>query len=255
MGNTVKYQYDAKGDLVAVTDRTGNVTQFVYDAPGHPHYLTQVIDPLGRTGVRTEYDAQGRLISLIDADGKTVQLAHDPDHSLETVTDALGNPTTFEYDALRQRGPARSTPMAAMTLRTYDDANNMLTETDPLGRTTTYTYDGDGNVLTTTDPLGNVTTQHVHHDQPGGLFARIQGARPVDLLATTTDPLGNTTTEHLRRRGQPVSTTDAAGNVTKYTYDAAGNQTSITDAAGNVTTLHLRRRRAPARARPTRWAT
>ena len=98
MGNTVKYQYNASGDLVAVTDRTGNVTTFVYDAPGHPHYLTKVIDPLGRTGVRTEYDAQGRLISLIDAAGKTVQLAHDPADSIETVTDALGNQTTYEYD-------------------------------------------------------------------------------------------------------------------------------------------------------------
>ena len=27
-----------------------------------------------------------------------MQLAHDPADSIETVTDALGNPTTFEYD-------------------------------------------------------------------------------------------------------------------------------------------------------------
>ncbi len=111
-GNTVKYQYDASGDLVSVTDRSGNVTQFVYNTPGHPHYLTQVIDPLGRTGVRTDYDAQGRLISLIDADGKTVQLAHDPADSIETVTNALGNPTTYEYDP-SATWSRRSTPMAA----------------------------------------------------------------------------------------------------------------------------------------------
>jgi RHS repeat-associated protein len=234
MGNTVKYQYDASGDLAAVTDRSGNITQFVYDAPGHPHYLTQVIDPLGRTGVRTKYDDQGRLISVIDADGNTVQLAHNPADSIETVTDALGNPTTFEYDpfgnVVREVDANGKT-----TLRTYDDANNMTSETDPLGHTTAYTYDGDGNVLTTTDALGNVTRNTYITLSPGGLIARVQGARPVTLLASTTDPLGNTTKDSYDGAGNLIATTDAAGNVTKYTYDGSGNQTSITDPAGNET--------------------
>src|SRR5271157_6330637 len=235
-GNTVKYQYNAGGDLVAVTDRNGNVTTFVYDAPGHPHYLTKVIDPLGRTGVRTEYDAQGRLISLIDANGKTVQLAHDPADSLETVTDALGNPTTFEYDPFGNV-VKEVDANGSVTTRTYDDANNMLTETDPLGHTTTYTYDGSGNVLTTTDPLGNVTANTYITISPGGLIAFAQGARPVTLLASTTDPQGHTTKNGYDGAGNLISTTDAAGNVTKYAYDSAGNQTSITDAAGKVSSF------------------
>jgi YD repeat-containing protein len=236
MGNTVKYQYNASGDLVAVTDRQGNVTQFVYDAPGHPHFLTKVIDPLGRTGVRTDYDAQGRLITMVDAAGKTVAIAYKPDQSLETVTDALGNPTTFVYDAFGnvvQQIDANG----GKTLRTYDDANNMTSETDPLGHTTTYAYDGDGNVLTTTDPLGNVTTNTYTTISPSGLIAFAHGARSMELLASTTDPLGNTTKNTYDGSGNLSSTTDAAGNLTKYTYDGAGNQTSITDAAGHVTSL------------------
>lgn len=53
---------------------------------------------MGRTGVRTEYDDQGRLIKLIDAGGNLVELVHDPDNFIETVKDALGNTTAFEYD-------------------------------------------------------------------------------------------------------------------------------------------------------------
>ena len=35
-GQRIRYQYDARGDLVAVTDRTGNTTQFVYrSSPAH----------------------------------------------------------------------------------------------------------------------------------------------------------------------------------------------------------------------------
>ncbi len=231
-GNTIRYRYDLAGDLVAVTDRAGNETQFVYAQPGRPHYLTEVIDPLGQSGVRTEYDDQGRLIRLIDAAGNPVQLAHDPDNFLETVTDALGHSTTFEYDV---RGNVITEVDAAggITRRTYDDNNNVLTETDPLLRTRSFTYDGSGNALTETDALGNVT-RNTYATVTPGLFASIRGARPVTLLTATTDPLGNSTTNAYSGVNL-VSTTDAAGNVTHFAYDSAGNQTSITDAAGAVT--------------------
>jgi RHS repeat-associated protein len=234
-GNTVRYQYDLAGDLVAVTDRDGNTTRFVYDQPGRPHYLTEVIDPLGRTGVRTEYDDQGRLVTLIDAAGNPVRLAHDPDNSVETVTDALGHGTTFEYDA-RGNVVTEVDAEGGITRRTYDGNNNMLTETDPLGRTRSFTYDTDGNVLTETDPGGNVTRNTYTTITPG-LFASIRGARPIALLASTTDPQGNTTTNSYDGAGNLLSTSDAAGNVTRYTYDSNGNQTSITDPAGHVTSF------------------
>ena len=79
----------------------------------------QVIDPLGRTGVRTEYDAQGRLTKLIDAAGKPVQFAYDPTHCIETVTDPLGNPTTYEYDA-RGNIVGQIDALGGVTRRTYD---------------------------------------------------------------------------------------------------------------------------------------
>ena len=78
MGQTISYTYDGNGDLATVTDRQGNVTQFVYNA-ARAHYLDHIIDPLGRTGVRTEYDDQGRLTSVIDAAGNSVQIHYDPD--------------------------------------------------------------------------------------------------------------------------------------------------------------------------------
>jgi YD repeat-containing protein len=46
MGHEVRYEYDAAGDLIAVTDRENNRTQFVYRTD-RPHYLDRVIDPSG----------------------------------------------------------------------------------------------------------------------------------------------------------------------------------------------------------------
>jgi YD repeat-containing protein len=241
-GGRIRYEYDAAGDLVAVTDREQNRTRFLYEQPGRPHFLTEVRDPLGRTGVRTEYDARGRLVRLIDAANNPILITHDPEHALETIVDALGNPTTFEYDVLGNV-VREVDALGGETTRTYDAANNLLTETDPLDRTTTYTYDADGNVLTVTDDLGNITRNTYNAVRPG-FFGRLTfGARPVFTLASTTDPLGNTATyaynvpSTLQGLGTPLlsSVTDALGKVTTYTYDAAGNQTSITDAAGKTT--------------------
>jgi YD repeat-containing protein len=50
-GKKVKYEYDTKGDLIAVKDRENNPTKFKYEDEDRPHFLTEVIDPLGRRGV------------------------------------------------------------------------------------------------------------------------------------------------------------------------------------------------------------
>jgi RHS repeat-associated protein len=230
-GLTLAYAYDANGDLVSVADREGNVTQFSYH-PSRPHYLEKIIDPLGRTGVRSEYDEQGRLVALVDAAGQPVQLVHDPDNWTEQVVDALGNTTTFVYD---ERGNViqEINPLGGVTQREYDLGNNMTLEVDPLGNANRFTYDADGNVLTRIDPLGNVTLNTYSRIYPRGWF-NFTG-RTITLLATTTDPLGNTTQNAYDTAGNLTATTDALGNVTRYEYDGAGNQTKITDAAGNVT--------------------
>jgi RHS repeat-associated protein len=246
-GNKIAYQYDAAGNLIAVTDRAGNTTQFVYAAP-QPHYLTQVIDPLGRSGVRTNYDAQGRLVTMTDAAGKAVSLSYDPTDSTEVVKDQLGNPTTYVYDD-RGNIVAEVDALGGVTKRTYDLNNNLLSETDPLGRTTSYTYDALGDVLTETDPLGNVT-RHTYWTLDvqtgyGRQFIALGGIPPqtppffqrLHLDATTTDPLGNTTTNGYDGEGNLLSTTDPLGHSTSFGYGAGGNPTSLTDANGNTTSF------------------
>jgi RHS repeat-associated protein len=217
-GKQVQYAYDDNGNLVSVTDRDGNTTKFIYDST-RIHYLDQVIDPLGRTGVRADYDSQGRLISVTGAAGNATTLAQDPSQSIETTVDALGNPSTYVYDA-QGNIVIEIDARGGKTARTFDANNNMLTETDPLGNTISYTYDSQGNVLTETDSLGNVTSYTY------GPFGRV---------LTTTDPLGHVTTNTYDSAGNLLSTTDAAGNTTQYAYDSAGNLTSTTDPAGNVT--------------------
>lgn len=231
-GNRVTYRYDGNGDLVAVSDRAENETTYLYDQPGRPHYLTDIRDPLGRSGIRSDYDDRGRLIGMVDADGETIELAHDPDNFVETVRNQLGLPTVFEYD---QRGNVVTETDAEgnITKRSYDARNNMLSEIviigeedatttnadDPADLATFFTYDAAGNVLTEADALGHVTRST--YDRFGNVL-------------TTTDPLGNTTTNAYDARGNLLSITDPAGQVTRFTYDAAGNPLTLELPGGNT---------------------
>ncbi len=247
LGNRVRYQYDVQGNLVAVTDRENNVTQFEYNEPSHAHYLTEIIDPLGRSGIRTEYDDQGRLAGLRDADNHVVQLVHDLANSTETIIDQLGNPTVYGYDA---RGNVVRVVDAEGGVResTYDGEDNLLSETawvvtpsGPQALTTTFTYDRIGNQLSATDPLGNttLTTFQVFSGAPitiGSLWASLNGQdiSPITRPSSTVDPLGNTTTNAYDANGNLLSITDPSGQVTSLAYDGAGNPTSMSFGGGTT---------------------
>ncbi len=219
MGQKVLYAYDDKGDLVSVTDRENNKTQFKYALATRPHFLTEIIDPLGRTGIKNEYDDKGRLVNMADALGKSVQIAYDPDNSKETVTDALGNPTTYVYDR-RDNVVTEVDALGGVTQRTYDEDNNLLSQTDPLGRTTAYTYDFRGNLTSSTDPLGNTTRYTLNN------FGEV---------LTKTNPLGEVTTYTYDKNGNRLSLTNAEGNTTGYDYDIKGRPVAISAPDGSTT--------------------
>ncbi|NCT42819.1 MAG: RHS famlily protein, partial [Microcystis aeruginosa G11-09] len=217
MGKQIKYEYDSKGDLIKVTDRENNTTQFKYNND-QPHYLDEIIDPLGRTGIKNEYDENGRLTKVFNGEGKTVQLDYNPDNSLYTVKDPLGNATTYEYD-LRGNIVSEIDANGGIIKRTYDNRNNLLSETNPEGEKLSYTYDSKGNKLSETDALGNVT-RHTYNSKN-------------DLL-TTTDALGNVVTNTYDSRGNLLSITGLSNGTITLNYNNNGLLTQLTTAEGTT---------------------
>lgn len=219
-GSSIQYGYDVKGDLVKVTDRNDNTTQFTYD-PQNAHYLSEVIDPLGRTGIRSEYDEQGRLTRIIDANGNPIDLEFTLGEttSTQTITDALGNPTTLVYDD-RGNIVREINSLSGVTERTYDVNNNLVSLRDPLGNITSYTYDAIGNLLTVTNPLGQITayTYNAQND-----------------VLTVTDPLNNTTRNIYDSRGNLITNINSLGKATNYSYNNQGNIQSVTNALNGIT--------------------
>ncbi|UUO05343.1 hypothetical protein M4951_18415 [Blastopirellula sp. J2-11] len=124
----------------------------------------------------------------------------------------------------------------ATTSTTYDDAGNVLSETDALGNVTSYAYDNLNRIVTVTAP------------DPDGAGAQTSPVtsyayNAYGQMASMTDPNGGVTTyvyDDLGRKIQEIlPDPDGAGALAspdvEYAYDAKGQLVSMTDELGNVT--------------------
>jgi RHS repeat-associated protein len=195
----------------------------------------------GQTGYKTS-----ETFALNLPEQQTYTYTYYADNLLQSVTDALGRVTSYNYDANGNvtsitRLSGTSNPVT--TTMTYDSTfNQLLTVTDPLNHTTQFGYDTSGNLLTVTDPLQHQTT--LTHDAEGRVVSSTDPMSDKTTfnyfladLATVTDPLSRTTMRSTDPAGRVVSVTDPMGHVTKMSYNALDQVTSTTDAMGNITTF------------------
>lgn len=167
------------------------------------------------------YDTRGRVIEQFDGrvDTPPVTFSYEEFAAgvVTTITDRLGNTSTFEHD-LSYHLTRFVDPAEAETLYTYDQDGDRTSITDALGRATTLTYDPNGNVATVTDPALFTTT--LNYDSQNN-------------LTRFTDALGNTSSFQYNRNNV-TTITDAEGNRDQKTYNSAGQLTSnmLQDGAG-----------------------
>ncbi|MGH9462123.1 MAG: PKD domain-containing protein, partial [Vicinamibacteria bacterium] len=249
-GNAMLYRYDANGDLETYSDREDNTTTFTY-LDAIPHHLDGIEDPRGITPIRNDYDPDtGRLIRHTDAFGKTIEYTHDLEGRQEIIQDREGKIRVLEYD---DRGNVlrETDPNGNVILRTFDEDNNRLSETeahDPSDTdppTTSFTYDDRDNQTSLTDPEGNRT--EFAYNERDQVETMVDPRQKVTTnvfdakgnLEKTIDALGNETTFTYDSRGNVASQTvfvDGDACVSTFEYDTFGNLTSETDPLGNVTT-------------------
>ena len=233
---TSETAYDAAGNVVAMEDPRGNVTNYEYDNLSRK---TKEIQPAPQQGWARPttcygYDADGNLKYVTDPRGSsklssayTTYYFYDFLNRPVCTIDALGQDWQTEA-AIPDAAPA-PTAHNHSTRTVYDAAGDVVKEIDQLGHVTAYQYDRLGQVTDTyeADPDGSAgqqTSPHTHYD--------------YDLLGNqiaVVDPLGNTTAYQYDELGRLVKTVDPLGRVSTTGYNAAGNVLSDTDAAGNTT--------------------
>jgi YD repeat-containing protein len=253
-------EYNAKGDVIKVTDALGNVTQMAYDANGQK---TQEIDALGRV-TKYVYSDGGQLLETIyadstpenDSDNPRTRKEYDAANRVVAEIDELGRRTEFQYDALGRLTftlfPDLTPNDASDNARTesrYDDAGRVVAEVDERGNVTRYEYDGLGRRTKTILPDG---TANDDSDNPQMVVTYDALGRQL----TQVDPLGHSTQylyDSLGRSigqvfadqtdiattydlaGRVVGKTDQMGNKTQYEYNAVGQLTAVIDALNQRT--------------------
>jgi large repetitive protein len=197
-GNVTTYAYDGYGNKTSETDARGTTTNSTFDPNGH--LLTQVIAnftgdpaaPHAPTAVTEEsraYDPAGRLASLTDAMGNTTSYTYT-DNGLPvtaTRTDSSGhNPFVMRSDV-------------------YDAAGNIVQETTNNGATTTaVTLDAASRPVTTReDPTGlnRTTTLSYTPDDRVATSTRTDGSGATLATSATYDPMGRVTSQSVASDG------------------------------------------------------
>jgi RHS repeat-associated protein len=241
LGQTTTFTNNAAGIVTGETLPNGKNASWTYG--GADDSLTNSTDFKGGLWTYTN-DANGNPLTATNPLNQTTSYSYS-NGLLQTITDALGNVSTYSYDA--QRRPTGALVGGAVTGTTgydaygnpntftdalghvttsvYNATGQMTARTDALGNTTSYVYDAAGNLLYTTDPLGNITSYA--YDSSGRQVAEI------DAYGTG---VARTTTSVYDADGQLIATVDPLGHRTSTIYDAAGRTIATVDAMGNRTT-------------------
>ena len=264
-GNTLSYTYtgglltqvtDANGDSVIYTYSGGNLTEisedvsgvttgrvyYSYDSSNRLILVTTDLNPTGSTpGIDTgdtywtQYTYQGStdlIASITQKDGTTLNFSYDSSNRIHTVTDGLGNVTTYSY------GTNQTTvqdPDGNVSTYTYDSEGRLTNVSSPtvdgVPENTSYTYDANGDLTDITDALGNTTS--MEYDANGNLLQQ------VDALGDTITYTYNSANQVTSKTGylNPAegSTPASDPGTTYYLYDSHDNLVFEVSAAGRVT--------------------
>ena len=239
VGDLIEHDYNKRDEIVERRIVDGGSTiqraQFVYDELSRMTSTIEVEVGGGTSTLETElyYRADSRLARSKSARNFDTIYAYDTARRLESVTDAIGNVTSFILDPNGNQEKVISTevipssPNEVYTVEYDYDALNRVTEQRIIDRltpseklTTQFNYDLRNNPIRVTDPINRIHTSGFDlanrkssdtEDSTGISITTAYGYDLDDLLTTLTDAEGS----------QTISDYDSKRRNTKVTYETS----------------------------------
>jgi len=259
LGETISRTYDADRNELSMTNALGQTTSWTYDERGNQ--LTET-DALMNTTTST-YDNRNLLLTVVDPQGIPVMTnVYDANNTnLQSLTDALGNMTTFQWDtgigSGCSTGASRGHTDALGNRTTFFPrcvgpfAELIGAEDNARGVRTSFVYDDLGRrtseTTTRTDAFGVEQTlvRTMEYDAKGRLFrvtdaegnASVTEYNGIDKQSAVVDANLQRTEFDYDSRGNLIQTRFPDGTSVLTAYDEEGNVTSQTDSLGRVTTM------------------
>ncbi|QVN23622.1 LysM peptidoglycan-binding domain-containing protein [Burkholderia pyrrocinia] len=249
---TSTQSYDAAGRVIEKADALHNVTRYQYDAFGNQVMMT---DPLSATTV-SFYDKLNRVVAQVSPENWVVGTQYDAFGNVTQVTDyRLARPGAVD-DAWKRDGwksdlsqilPAGD-PADAVTRMEYDKLGRVIKSTDAEGYFETYGYDSLGNRTSYTNKLGGTfiyTYDHLGRMTSETLPVRSIHNNSIVVNRFEYDSRGNRTKmieaqgldeERTTEYGYDLLDRQVRTYQSVYLYESVGDaiETSVYDARGNL---------------------
>jgi YD repeat-containing protein len=229
----VKYQYDAAGRRIGMTDQNGHRTLYFYDRDGR---LAASVNALGEVETRT-YSAHNELTGTRRFG---TRLAAD------TLAGLAGGQIEDGFAAILAVLSSNAVD-SAREFR-YDSRGLLVAQYDELGARTSADYDAFGNVIARSQQIdaGHFLQQAYGYDRRGLQTQAISDPAGINARTATrydafgraidsTDANGNTRTRSYDRLGRIVLVRDAQGAALRTTYDAFDRVLTQTDSLDHIT--------------------
>ena len=241
-GRTVYYTYDAMKRLTMVKAPDGTSVRYEYDADGN---VAAFIDP--NNGItRFEYDPMGRLTRKTYADGKYERFAYDSEglpSAGANARDTISGKTTatYTYDENHRLTEVTYTDGTPNIYNFYDDYNRMIATGDGIGAWA-YAYDPESRLLSVDGPWENDTVSYSYDDtgrkKSVGLYGSDTVEHVYDSLGRLSDiKPGGRTFRYVYPEGRPttlpVRLTRPNEAFTTYQYDSINRLTEIANRNGS----------------------
>ena len=251
LGRQTTYSYDNLGTgcgcsgldkPTQIISPSLKVTHFVYDSEWQLIARTDGFGTPEAATVSNAYDAAGNRIAETDANGNTTHYSYDSRNRLISVTNALGEATSYEYDEVGNR-LSETAPDGGETTYAYDAMNRLVITSNALGHAVVQSYNALGRLESVTDARGNATSfeynarnERIKTINPDLTFTEAAYDAVGNLIART-DELGNTSSNVYDHAGRMIASVDPLGRTTQYAYPVGkrGAQLAVIRASGRIT--------------------
>ena len=236
LGHTTEGTFDTWGNLVGLTTASGAVWNYVYDGLSQ---LVEATDPSGAV-TRYSYDLNGELSSVTDATGVEIKRRVDRQRGIEEIADAFSSSfihtdifgrVTSEQKRARGGSSAKKADVESEFI-TYDAAGRPVEILDAAGGLSRCERDGAGRVLRVISAAGRIETYD--YDAAGRVISHAVG---LDAPERYTDEEGVSrvvepsawaiTRLEYDAASQIIKRINPDGTVEKITYDVCGRVTGV----------------------------
>jgi RHS repeat-associated protein len=238
-GSATTYIYDNLNQVISVTDSLGSIIEYKYDIYGH---MVLSRDALGNE-TAYEYDWRGNVLKVTSPEGLITRNIYGADGKLKESYDAADNKTSYTYGVTPAANLATVTDAVGnVTSYVYNKNGQLTSVTKPDGTTESWVFDPDGRTTSHTDSASKTATYDYNNINQliASNIAGVATGYTYNLAGQVSSKIAadsSTTGYAYDNRGQltNISYSDLLTPAIEYKYDALGRKTSMVDGTGVTT--------------------